>query len=167
MGLHSNVVVATCADSITAITGASSNDVWVLSGSLDETLLFHWDGTSCSLAHVDTGSTHFFEQANDLFAAGPNDVWILDLDRLLHWDGSALAVHDAPSSARYAARQFAGFATDDLWAGGGDNATMHWDGAAWSGTSLDVGSQPLTIWGCTPDDLWLGGQCGTIIHRTP
>jgi hypothetical protein len=57
-----------------------------------------------------------------------------------------------------------GRASDDVWIVGRYGAIWHWDGQSWtaqdSGTTVDL----LTVTG-NDHEVWIGGDCGTILHR--
>ena len=155
-------------DTLQAITGTSSNDVWAATqngGGAGRVLLLHWDGARWSIAHEEKDPADFFRAAYDIWAAAPNDVWILGFTKALHWDGAALSILDAKGVGT-APSHLWGFGANDVWAGGGDE-NIHWDGTKWSEAKVSLGTQPTAIWGCSADDVWMGGPNGTLLRRRP
>jgi hypothetical protein len=58
---------------------------------------------------------------------------------------------------------FWGSAPDDIWAVGGDLATLHFDGQGWTRIPGLVGNDLLAaIWGTAANDVWAVGTNGTI-----
>jgi hypothetical protein len=78
-----------------------------------------------------------------------------------HWDGERWYRYPVPGTGSL--QRLTGSATDDLWAVSWnmrDDSVFHWDGSAWSPTSLapvegDLDLHDVLSFG--PDDVWLAG----------
>ena len=140
------------------VWGASSDDVWVAG----ERSIAHWDGTAWTdLFRSPSGPwwlrTVAGSSATDVWAAGDEGV-------ILHWTGSDWRAVPDPTPALLVWRIWA-LSTREAWAVG--DATLRWNGTAWSDVSdaLPVSSAGLGgVSGSSDDDIWLVGLGGTIVH---
>jgi hypothetical protein len=65
-----------------------------------------------------------------------------------------------------------GSAADDVWtvgsnADGTGALVLQYDGAAWIRHDVGVDQDLWWVWENTPDDLWMVGAGGTVVHYTP
>src|SRR5207253_8357133 len=117
----------------------SANDIWAVGdfsvSSIYQTLAEHWNGTSWSIVsspNIGTNSDRFL----GVSAVSANDVWAVGtystdgtnfLTLTQHWNGSAWSVVASPnpSTVRNILNAVAAVATNDVWAVGNYNTTMH------------------------------------------
>ena len=55
-------------------------------------------------------------------------------------------------------------APNDVWAVGAGGTILHYDGTAWSRTTLPSKSPLTGVWASVPSDVWAVAQDGTIAH---
>ena len=56
-----------------------------------------------------------------------------------------------------------GFSESDIWVGG-RNDILHYTGKSWTRIPADIPGKIEAIWGRRPDDVWFGGEAGTLLH---
>ncbi len=86
-------------------------------------------------------------------------LWVVEADRLHHWDGTAWQSQDSP---RPGARALWGRSPDDVWlvAKGG---LGHYDGQVWSRVTAPGGEFSAVIG--TDAAVWVGGASGVWVGR--
>jgi hypothetical protein len=137
------------------ITGTSPTDLWAVVGSN----VLHGDGTTWRKLPALVGTF-----IRDMWSPGPNRLWVLGTDSLIHrWNGADWESEDPPPRATPTLEMSAisGTGSDDVWVLRGANTVMHWDGTSWTA------SQPVTynltdVWAAAPDDAWFVGD--GILH---
>ncbi len=107
---------------VTTASGSSSNNVYAVRGGSSPQELWRWNGTTFQL--VTTQALHIYEIA----VTGPDDVFAVSDNRVLHWDGTTWSVQDVTPIDP---RQIAATAHDDVIAASA-TAMLHFDGSVWS-----------------------------------
>jgi hypothetical protein len=107
-----------------------------------------------------------------------NDVWAVGPNTTCHFDGSAWVVVPSPqprgqySEVEYSLRDVSALGPNDVWASGyrviesGEylvyaSIVEHWDGKAWSLTTIVPGHQLHGIEALAADDVWAVGTDAT------
>lgn len=116
------------------VTAIAANDVWVVgsysndSGKTYLPLFMHWNGSAWS--HVAGPEFPDYSMLEDVYAAGPNDVWAVGtnaecnfcfFDSLtMHYDGTSWTRVDSPNGFRDFTRLYgvAAVSSNDVWAVG-------------------------------------------------
>lgn len=93
-----------------AVDGVAADDVWAVGGGSDGdwvgyVYVIRWDGTAWNHVPVELPAGHLGARLFTVVALSPDDVWIggriqigTTIEPLvLHWDGSALTIVDAPA----------------------------------------------------------------------
>jgi len=132
---------------VLALWGASDDDMWA-AGTFDGFL--HFDGETWT----PTGQGR---ENVRLWGSGPNDVWAAG-DLVQHWDGRTWT----PLQPRKGTGVH-GLSADHVW------VTTHkdvfaWDGAAFQPMNAPVEGHLKGVWAFAPDDLWVGGTRGLLLH---
>jgi hypothetical protein len=127
------------------IWGSGPDDVWIVYGGND--IVFRWDGTN--LLQVETGVRQPYF---DVFGFGPNDVWLVGSDRIVHYDGVSWSVIN--NDGRPGFTCIWGSAPDDVWVTD-YRLVEHWDGVDWTSYYVD---ELRGIWGSGRNDVWGVGQ---------
>lgn len=145
------------------IHGTGPSDVFAVSVSGN---IWHYDGADWT--QVSTG----YGALEDVWATSSDDVWVAGVDRtLVHYDGTdwtevVVPEELAPDSDHFLA-VWASSATD-VWVAphAHDRGLLHYDGTAWE--FVDFGVAPPApyedIWGTGPDDIWVTGTYGNVLH---
>lgn len=139
------------ADSLTAVTALSANDVWAV-GRANEatTLTMHFNGKRWRVVTSPNPGGDFHNGLAGIVALSPNDIWAVGSvggpygSITLHWNGQSWAVvvnQHLPQFDGLSA--VAARSSDDIWAVGqnqtpdGDHLTFgeHSDGSAWTLTT--------------------------------
>jgi len=144
-------------DSLYQGWGASDDDFWV--ANTDNSRVFHWDG------QMWTRTTLQFVQVQALWGSSASDIWLTGIGDSYHYNGV--------SWSRYESNTFVGpddawgiwgFGPNDVWAAGGRDELVHWDGAEWTAVEendVDFGSYN-DIWGPSPDMVLAVGNHGDV-----
>jgi hypothetical protein len=157
------------------IFGFAANDVWAVS---DGGLILHYDGTKWTTQHVG-----MFD-LNGIWGGAPNDIWVVgDGGTLLHYDGTSWT--PMMSGTPLSLGAVYGSSTSDVWLIGDQGLVMHYSGAdsgmGWVTVDVPVptllvdggiapvgdGDTPIDlggVWTDGPDDVWLIGDAGVILH---
>lgn len=106
-------------DTIYALHGSSSSDVWAVGA---KGVAYHYDGTSFTAHPVDVASNSYGERSNlyGVWASAPNDAWAVGDGGFFHWDGrrwSKIGVRDAGGPFS----RIGGSSSSDLWVVGSGN----------------------------------------------
>jgi hypothetical protein len=143
----------------TRVTGGGPNDLWAAVGGA----LWRGDGTSW---HVELQAADVGGQIADLWAPGPDEVWVLGGDNLVHrlvagaWSTLNPLAGDGTMPRL---RAISGTSSNDVWILRGTNNLLHWDGSGW--VSRDVllyfgggVNAVAAIWAAAPNDVWAVGD---------
>ncbi|MCA9693071.1 MAG: hypothetical protein KC636_25970 [Myxococcales bacterium] len=137
-----------------AIHGSSGADIWSV-GSLGK--IAHYNGDSWSIVNSPT-SNHLYA----VWAHTPSVAWAGGKSHLLRWDGQSWSiVYTTPNAETIFA--IWGTAADDVWAVGGPDLILHWDGLTWKKIMLIDGPWGFTlrdVWGLEADDMYAVGYRG-------
>lgn len=112
---------------------------------------------------VDTLSSPPGGFVSDMWGSSPDNVWaVLDggFPRLWHFDGSKWSGWPEFFSSSF--HSVYGFASNDVWLGGGDGQIHHFDGQEWKLNykhQIDGMGGPmiLDIWGSSPTNIYAAG----------
>jgi hypothetical protein len=155
----------------TRVIASSPTDVWVAGSFQLVTQLYHWNGTTWSVADAVKGAI------GGMWEDASGAVWISTDDaQVLVWNGTTWTEKTlGDNNVTWAW----GTAWDDIWTLQQDfpsNRTLHWDGTAWSQIPFPFTPDDGTgdgytvqgIWGSAPNDYWIiGGQAvnANVIDR--
>jgi len=144
-------------DSLYQAWGASSDDMWA--ANTDNSRVFHWNGQQW------TRTTLQFVQAQAIWGSSSSDIWLIGVGGTYHYDGVTWSRYESDT---YVSPDHAwglwGFAENDVWAAGGTDEIVHWDGSEWISfeeDEVDRGSYN-DIWGPSPDMLLAVGNNGAM-----
>ena len=126
----------------TSVWAISANDVVAAGGSLCQ----RWDGKSWSKMGCGV------RRATDVWASGPNDIWVVgeyysgytSFSQRAHWDGQTWKTEsfsDQYNNDFESFRALWGFASNDVWL----NGSWHFDGKKWNRICRDT--PQLALWG--------------------
>ncbi|MFP2930311.1 WD40/YVTN/BNR-like repeat-containing protein [Pyxidicoccus sp. 3LG] len=143
------------------MAGAGADDVWVfgVAGAVSR-----WNGS----AWVNQLPVRD-ESMLDVHGSGPTDVWAVESDQVLHWDGSTWTRSAAPGAGPLA--HFRGVyaaASDAAWAVTSESsrARIHrWSGTAWSEEYAEDTLGLQAVHGSSRTDVWAVGANGAAVHR--
>ncbi len=103
-----------------------------------------------------------------IWGSAPSRVYVAAGSSLALWDGAAWNVTPVPQSGKIHALHGAG--ADDVWAvgeapRGGRKAALalHFDGKDWKATELDVEHALLSVYVRAKNEVWAGGEQGTLV----
>lgn len=151
--------------------GPGDGSLWAVGGGLFDGAILRKERGEWTT--VDTGLS--FPLLNWVHGTSANDVFFGGNDgTVLHWDGVSWEAMETPTLLPVWGLWAE--APDDVWAVGGDNSSrrnpplvMHYDGEAWRIADVPTLVRPLVhaffkVWGAGPDDVWMVGQNGAILH---
>jgi len=163
---------------LTGIIAVALDDAWAVGwkangGGLRPTpLTLHWNGSTwAKVANGIRPSDVSFSLAS-VWASAPDDVWAVGSTGpsgtvpralIMHWNGARWSVIPPGPGGDFALSDVDGSASDDIWAIGGDGASFtaqHWDGSAWTATSLPKPPGVTYMTGLAvvgADDIWVVG----------
>ena len=150
------------------IYGFSETDIWAVGSDpiypFRDALIAHYDGNSWSTKEIipDTEPLNkiWGTSSNDLFAVGSKGI-------ILHYNGSKWTKMQSGKS--YSLQDVWGFASDDVYAGGGGNAEsyavlLHYDGSSWKAivdsSSQTIGRHVPTVWGSSANNVYYWSSLG-------
>lgn len=176
----------TTVGTVSSMWTTSSSDVWASTNSLSlsrfgttlGTTIQHWNGTTWAAIVGPVG----VQAIESLWASGPSDLWVASTNGLWRWNGTVWTnVTPFPQGNDIMTRVW-GFGPSDVWALGGVGVS-HWDGASWTDYSSVISTsvpppsdappqtgegsfQPLSVWGATTADVWMGGSLSYLLFPT-
>jgi erythromycin esterase-like protein len=168
------------------VRGGSGTDAWAVgydatSGSVDKTLILHWDGNAWTqVASPSPGTNGTVLEAvaatssADAWAVGSSFTATTEKTLTLHWNGHKWAQVASPNRGTddelFAVR---GTSSTDTWAvglsviGGVDQTlALHWNGSTWTRvTTPDPGGAGVSndlvgVAGTAANDVWAVGSTG-------
>jgi erythromycin esterase-like protein len=168
------------------VRAVSGTDAWavgydVTSGSTDQTLILHWDGTAWTqVASPSPGTAGTVLEAvaatssTDAWAVGSSFTADTEKTLTLHWNGHKWAQVASPNRGTddelFAVR---GTSSSDTWAvgvsviGGVDQTlALHWNGSTWTRVATPdpggsgVSSDLVGVAGTAANDTWAVGSTG-------
>lgn len=94
----------------------------------------------------------------DIWGASSNDVWAINQDTRLRWDGAAWRREPTPLAVGDWLEAIWGFAADEVYVAGRYGTVQRWTGSAWElvGERYE-GVHFNDLWGSRGDDLWAVG----------
>jgi hypothetical protein len=138
---------------LTTVWGSGPSDVWALGGAE----ILHWDGKQLSADVPDVYN------AVGISGTGPYDVWVANEKRLLHFDGDDWTQIDCGADvdleAISADRPAAAWAV-----GRGGTVVRAENGQCQAISTIDTGVLE-SVWAGRSDDVWIGGDNASILHR--
>ncbi len=144
-----------------AVWGSSAQDVFAVGSRT----IVHFDGAAWTVMPWPGG----YHALDAVWGTASNNVWAVGAtSAILRYDGTAWSVETAGAYPVTFSGLWGSSATDVYTAGfsstGGPSVVLHQDGSGW--TQVDVGTTaPLrTIWGRAANDVFIGGDGGTIRH---
>lgn len=137
---------------VTSLWGSAPDNVWAVAG-----VLLHFDGKAWSVdERAGTNLTA-------VWGTGASDVWATAYGRILHFDGSTWTEVQSTPTAYFTAIH--GTAPDNVWAVGYQGVVHHWDGQAWTASSLgDLNSLLKDVWVGAANDVWAAGDFRGMWH---
>lgn len=158
---------------ILSLWGPSTSDLFAVGGSLGA------DGGSAIILWSDGDAWHELDADGAptlwwVFGFSHEEVWTVgERGTILRFDGDAWST--VQTGADYTLWGVWGAASDDLWAVGGSALVdappviLRWDGADWEEMEPPTGEARgmyFKVWGSSPDDVYIVGAGGTILHWT-
>jgi hypothetical protein len=149
-----------------AIWGSAASDIWAggqfllddpAGVMLQRETAAHWDGTTWTITAD--------PEACLLSGTSARDVWGLQSNQLIHWNGSSWAPVPAskkPDLPWFSALWASG--PNDVWVGvAGGGIVARWNGSSWQ-RPLPAPSDLGAVWTASPSDAWAVGNGGTTLH---
>jgi hypothetical protein len=99
-----------------------------------------------------------------VWGSGPNDVWVVGYNMIVHWDGMTWSISPAnvgPMNGVWGTSQ------KDVWAVGESGAILHYDGMVWVPSDAGTSATLNGVWGSGRSDVWTVGEQdggGPIFH---
>ena len=159
-----------------AVAASGSNVVWAVGEAgypEEKALVLRFNGNRWRAVPNGCGTALY-----GLDVVSANDVWAVGPNTTCHFDGSAWAIVPSPqprgqfNEVEYALKDLSAVGPNDVWASGyrvidaGEyyeyaSIVEHWDGKAWSLTTIVPGHQLTGIEALAPDDVWAVGTDAT------
>ncbi|MGH2517975.1 MAG: hypothetical protein ACRDHP_20220 [Ktedonobacterales bacterium] len=157
-----------------AVSAVSANDVWAVgyyvsnaTGSPEQTLTEHWNGTTWSVVpsfSVSGGESELL----GVTAISTNDVWAVGFGAgtlIEHWNGTVWTAVPSLSGGNSGFAAVSAVSSSDVWAVGGDDydesLTAHWNGTSWSlvgSPNPSLSGAPLqSVAAFSAHDVWAVG----------
>ena len=138
------------------VWGAAANDVWVVG----DQVILHWNGTAWSATTVATDQSA-------VWGTSSTNVWTVGTTNgsLRRWSGAAWNA----SSSSVVGSAIYGTSTNDIWIVNTQLETFHFNGTAWSSSSIATGGWHIGMYGITGaanGELLAVGDDGVMYRRT-
>jgi hypothetical protein len=142
----------------TALWGASASDIWAGGPQLDHVL--HYDGTAWSRVALPAGG-----DVETIHGVTGSDVVFAGTNFIARWDGSEIvpSTRNLPLGADLVWFGMYGSSESDVWIVADRGTVAHWDGAAWTISTIADGIGAHAISGTGPSDVWVAGD-GPDMH---
>ena len=141
------------------VWGLAADDVWLATDQRSGFgKLYNWNGSSWTEVLMPSENDGW-EQAIKVWAANPNDLWVVGT-LIFHWDGQSwTSFRGKPDGCDGWLYGIWGTAADDFWVGG-NFSLHHYDGTGYTEIEPLEGwsyYQITDIWGTSSDDVWVTG----------
>jgi hypothetical protein len=99
-----------------------------------------------------------------VWGSGPDDVWAVGYNMIVHWDGTTWSISPAnvgPLDSVW------GSSRTDVWAVGDLGAVFHYDGTLWLPADAGTSAALNGVWGSGAGDVWAVGEQdagGLVLH---
>ncbi len=142
---------------LNAMWGSSSQSLWIVG---DGGAIYHWNGTNWTATPSGTIS-----DINGVWGTGDgSSVWAVgDAGVVVSWDEAAGAWSSAEFPFVSNLTGIKGFSADEVFVSG-YGGLFAWDGVEWTVVELPENVALRSVWGSTPQDLWLVGEEGMVFH---
>ncbi len=145
------------------VYATAPNNVWLIG---QHGVVMQWNGSVWTFHHPAQPSGSVIEMAYSISGRGPDDMWLLIGSTIQHWDGSTWSIGDSlPPSGTVSYDSIWEAPNGDVWV---TMSTGMVDRSVGGGpfVQLDTGCNCLlgSIWGTAPDDFWMTGLPGNIMH---
>lgn len=122
------------------VSGSSTNNVWAVGAA---GTIVRWDGTKWA------NGGNLVDDLVSLFVYG-NEVWVVGINRIHHWNGTAWSSSPATSAMR-----IHGLDNNTIFAVG-DVVSYRWDGLQWNAIPIPAKLKSLTV--VSASDIWAAGS---------
>lgn len=139
------------------IFDGGSGCLWAVS---DKNQLLHYDGKRWS--RVNPGAR---AEVVAVWGSGPSDVWLMDqAGSVFHLDGTEWFEKEVTRPIGLKLNR--GYVQNQrsVWAVGERGQVVHWDGTRLIAHVTGSLANLYAIWGSSPDDVWVGGWDGALLH---
>ena len=140
---------------LTDVWGSGANDVWI---SGDNGTVLRWNGNAWTDLTL-PGPTP--PRLEGIYAAAPNDVWVIGGTMYRHYNGTSWEPAQAASSFLTAIHGITG---SDIWIVGYTGYVLHREGASWVERGPNNGPSLYAVHAAAANDVWITGESGTIRH---
>lgn len=139
------------AQALGAVWSFGPSDVWL---TADGGRVLHYDGSSWEAIQLET-----YEMMLDIWAFGPDDIFMVGGETLAHYDGAGWVLTNLPEQnpGIESVSGIWGAAPTDLWVVGSQSTAAHYDGSSWQ-RFLAAGTDNTVVWGSGPDDVYVAGS---------
>jgi hypothetical protein len=165
-------------NSLNAVDGASTNDVWAVGGSCYgiSTLAEHWNGSAWSIVPGPQPPGDAWATLDGVDAISSSNAWAVGYQSadvyaplVEHWNGAAWSIVSVPGDGVLSAVASTG--PSDVWAvGGGDSGPLveHFNGSQWSVVSVPqpAGGYLDAVTALSPTNVWAVGSQRVGAHLT-
>jgi len=153
---------------LTAVWGSGPDDVYAVGYDNPlqsiEGVICHWNGTDWTVLAEPLGLLGQRSAAYAVWGSGSDDVYIVVVDGVLHWDGKAWSYTIKAAANTSFFNSVWGSGRNDVYvtASYGGGGLLHWDGVTWSDATPPA---PLPqwfngIWGSARNDVIANGTLG-------
>jgi hypothetical protein len=146
-----------------AVSGTSRDDVWILRGANS---ILHWDGTSW------ISRQPYIDKPERIWAAGPDNLWVVGVDGVSHWDGTYWQTPRFPAGIGPSCTAVGGSGPTDVWVLTADNVLKASDDQT-ELVSVFIGNPAWRAASLTPvatGGVWVlfqDGIVGSRLYRFP
>jgi photosystem II stability/assembly factor-like uncharacterized protein len=168
-------------DGLRAVTMIAADDVWATgegySTNGGSAIVMHWDGAQWTGWQVE-GTENNITWIEDIDAAAPDAIWAVgfnyttnDFPVIMHYDGNEWQLLPTPPGGYYRLKGVEAISPTEVWAVGGENKVLRWDGAEWSQVQVPTADQgwlnSIVEIGGPNDEMWIVGRQGFHGHLRP
>lgn len=135
------------------VWGSGPNDIYVVGGKYQESILLHYDGSSWTVMHITTTS-----QLYGVWGTGSDNIYAVGSGgTILHFDGSQWSTMTSNTTAWL--YDVWGTGPDDVYAVGHSEEAviLHYDGSGWGEVFVYPYEHLSAVWGNGPDDVFAVG----------
>ncbi len=156
------------ADGWSALDSGTGVALQAISGAAGMAVATGWHGVIVrrpdAQAAWSPDSTGFTESLNDLWLAGPNEVFACGYGgRVFHYDGQQWQEQPTPTGATLLG--LGGCGPDEVYAVGTGGVILRYDGDSWTAEESNSGRFIEDVW-CSPGGrVWAVGHYGEILSR--
>lgn len=143
------------------LKGTGPDNIWAMSYNEHHGFLVHWNGEKWKRQAIK--ATTWNHHLTDIAVLGEDNIIGTAMGQMFRYDGVKWEEFDTGLEG---VRILSLWVTspDNVYGVGNEGAVVKYDGESWTKIPVCMDISLSTVWGSGGNELWVGGQNGTLLH---